>query len=318
MRSLEEGIGAVGRSSRRASILILVTAIAAVLLSLFLARVVVRELARLYDWEGRAARRAQAALAARDDLLAIIAHDLRSPLSAILMKVQLIRNKADTGPSGTDVRRHVESIDATARRMEHLTNSLLDAATIEAGCLSMSAAKCEVQALLTTTFEMLEPLAAQKSIHLGVHNAAGAASVWVDRERVLQVLSNMVANAVKFTPEGGAITVRAETTPNEVRFAVSDTGVGIAEDQRSHAFERYWKGESGGRRGAGLGLYIARGIVEAGHGKIWFESRANEGTTFFFTLPSSDGATAQLTDLPTDGAAQPAAPEYGSHGSPPE
>jgi signal transduction histidine kinase len=316
-RSLDDGLGAVGRSSRRASILILVTAIGAVLLSLLLARFVVRELARLYEREERAASRAEVALEARDDLLAIIAHDLKSPLSAILMKVELIRKKADPGPSGTDVRRHAESIDVTARRMEYLINSLLEAATIEAGRLSMSWARCEVHALLTTTLEMFEPMAVQKSIRLDVRLPSGAPNVWADRERVLQVLSNLVTNAIKFTPEGGAITLRAETAPGEVRFAVTDTGVDIAEDQRLRVFERYWKGDTTGRRGTGLGLYIARGIVEAARGRIWFESRVNEGTTFFFTLPSSDEAIARSTDFPTDRTAPADAPQSGSHGSPP-
>jgi signal transduction histidine kinase len=317
MRSLEEGLEAVGRSSRRASILILVTAVAAVLVSLLLARVVVRELARLYEREGQAARRAQVALAARDDLLAIIAHDLRSPLSAILMNLELIRKRAAPGPPGADVRRHAESIDVTARRMEYLINSLLEAATIEAGRLSMSWTTCEVQALLTTTFEMFEPIAAQKSIRLDVRFPSGSPTVWADRERVLQVLSNMVTNAVKFTPEGGAITLRAETAPREVRFAVTDTGGGIAEDQRSRVFERYWKGDTIGRRGTGLGLYIARGIVEAARGRIWCESRENEGTTFFFTLPSSDETTARSIDPAPDRAAPPDAPQSGPHGSRP-
>jgi signal transduction histidine kinase len=134
---------------------------------------------------------------------------------------------------------------------------------------------------------------------------------------VLQVLSNMVTNAVKFTPEGGVITLRAETAPGEVRFAVADTGVGIAEDQRSRVFDRYWKGDTTGRRGSGLGLYIARGIVQGARGRIWFESRMNEGTTFFFTLPSSDEATACSTDPPTDRPGPSDAPQHESHGSPP-
>ena len=98
---------------------------------------------------------------------------------------------------------------------------------------------------------------------------------------------------------------------------MTDTGGGIAEDQRSRVFERYWKSDASGRRGTGLGLYIARGIVEAARGRIWFESRVNEGTTFFFTLPCSDDATACSTDFPTDRTAPSDAPQSESHGSPP-
>jgi signal transduction histidine kinase len=290
LRSLEDELSAVGRSSNRGEFLVLGTALAALLLSLLLARIVVRELARLYEREAQAARRAQDALAARDDLLAIIAHDLRSPLSAILLRVALIRKRVDSGLSGTDVYKQVDSLEGTARRMEYLIKSLLDASTIEAGRLSMAPAACEVPDILGTTFEMLEPLAALKSIHLNLKAPLPPLTVWADRERVLQVLSNLVTNAIKFTPEGGAITLWADAVPGQVQFAVRDAGVGIAEDQRSHVFERYWKGEKGGRLGAGLGLFIARGIVEASRGRIWFESRVDEGTTFFFTLPSSHDA----------------------------
>jgi signal transduction histidine kinase len=172
--------------------------------------------------------------------------------------------------------------------MEYLTNSLLDAATIEAGGLSMSRARCEVQDLLTATLEMFQPLAADKAIQLVVVTPDKALAVWTERERMLQVLSNLVSNALKFTAEGGTVTLRAEQVLAEVRFSVSDTGVGIAEDQRSRVFERYWKADTGGaRRGAGLGLYIARGIVEAGRGRIWFETRLDRGSTFFFTSPSA-------------------------------
>ena len=288
MRGLDEGLNAAARSARRSGIFILSTAAIALLLSFLLARIVVRELARLYEREETAARRAEDALAARDDLLAIIAHDLRSPLSAILMKAALIRKKTGQTPSSPDLSRHAESIEGTARRMEHLIKSLLDAATIEAGHLSIAPASCDAQELLAVTDETFEPLAAERSIHVEVRNPSVPCAVWADRERTLQVLSNLVANAIKFTPEGGAITLGAEPAAGEVRFAVGDTGLGIPEDQQSHVFERYWKAEKGGRRGARLGLYIARGIVDASGGRIWLESRVNDGTTFFFTLPWPD------------------------------
>jgi signal transduction histidine kinase len=288
MRSLDDGLRAVGRSATRAQLFILGTAVIALLFSILLARTVIRELARLYEGEEAAARRAKEALAARDELLAIIAHDLRSPLSAILMKAALLRKKAEPIASSPELRKRVESIEATARRMESLIKSLLDAATIEAGHLSMTPERCDAGDLLHATHDMLEPLATEKAIHVEVREPTVPSAVWADRERVLQVLSNLVTNAIKFVPEGGAIVVEAAPAQAEIQFSVSDTGPGIPAEQRAHVFERFWKADKGGSRGAGLGLYIARGIVAASGGRMWFESRINEGTTFFFRMPSAD------------------------------
>jgi signal transduction histidine kinase len=299
MISLEQGLTDVGRSAKRSAILIVVTAAIALLVGLLLAHIVIRELARLYEREGTAARRAQDALAARDELLAIIAHDLRSPLSAILMKAALIRRKADSGWPTPELRKQAEAIEATSRRMEQLIKSLLDAATIEAGHLTVQAEKCEARALLQATCDMLEPLAAEKSIHIDLRDPSGPYTVWADRERVLQVLSNLVTNAIKFTPVGGAISLAAEPSEGQIRFAVSDTGPGIPEEQRGRVFERFWKAEKSGRRGAGLGLYIARAIVEASGGRIWFETRVDQGTTFFFAIPSLDRPASEAISPPS-------------------
>jgi signal transduction histidine kinase len=299
MRGLDEGLNAVARSARRTRSFILGTTAVALLLSLLLARTVIRELARLYEHEGIAARRAREALAARDELLAIIAHDLRSPLTAVLMKAGLIRKKVPPGESGADLRRRAESIEVTARQMEHLIKSLLDAATIEAGRLTVAPARCDATDLLRATHDMFEPLAAAKSIDVDIREPSGPCVVWADRERTLQVLSNLFANAIKFTPEGGVITLCAEPAAGDVRFAVGDTGPGIPEELQARVFDRYWQAEKGGRRGAGLGLYIARGIVEASGGRMWLESCVNEGTTFFFTLPAADRVTPDPT-LPAD------------------
>jgi signal transduction histidine kinase len=288
VRSQEAGLDAIERSAEATSWIILATAVVALLLGVVLARVVVRELARLYEREGEAARRAQAALLARDELLAVLAHDLRSPLSAILMRAVLIRRQQLTSEPAVGLQQQVATMETTARRMDGLIRSLLDAATIEAGSLPLSPARCDAGELARETLEMMGAVAGAKSIRLELGVPREPVAVWADRERAIQVLTNLVTNAIKFTDEGGSVAVHVEPAGPVVRFSVADTGPGIRPEDLPHLFERYWKSEKGGRRGAGLGLYIAKAIVEGSGGSIWVESRLGEGSTFLFTLPAPD------------------------------
>ena len=226
----------------------------------------------------------QAAVVARDDLLAILAHDLRSPLSAILMKATLLRKTAPTDGLVAKVESHATSIERTALRIESLISSLLDASTMEAGHFAVVCVPCHVTDPLRSVLEVFGPLASQKAITLTLDEPPEDLTADADRERALQVLSNLVTNAVKFTPAGGTVAVRAVAQGDEVRFSVNDSGPGIPPEHLPHLFNRYWKGEHGGRRGAGLGLFIAKGIVEAHGGRLWVESTLGAGSTFFFTL----------------------------------
>jgi signal transduction histidine kinase len=133
---------------------------------------------------------------------------------------------------------------------------------------------------------MLRPLASGSSIVMEASVAADLPAVLADAARIQQVLSNLVGNAVKFTPRQGRITVAADRLETEVRFAVIDTGPGIPPEQVPHIFGRFWQARSSDRRGLGLGLAIAKGIVEAHNGRIWVESQVGAGSTFYFTLPS--------------------------------
>jgi signal transduction histidine kinase len=116
------------------------------------------------------------------------------------------------------------------------------------------------------------------------------AAVSADRDRVLQVLSNLLGNALKFTAGGGTVTVSVHLEEGAIRFAIGDTGPGIASENLDRIFDRFWKDESAGRRGTGLGLFIVRGIVEAHGGGVWVESELGRGSTFFFTLPAATEA----------------------------
>jgi signal transduction histidine kinase len=169
--------------------------------------------------------------------------------------------------------------------MNHLIAALLDSATIEAGRLSVDRKLHPLGALVADALEAMDALARQKSLALEPRISACARAVVCDRERVLQVLSNLIANAIKFTPPGGRITVEADAIGDEARLLVGDNGVGIAEDQLAHLFERYWQGDRRQRLGTGLGLYIAKGIVEAHGGRIWVDSAPGRGSRFYFTLP---------------------------------
>jgi len=243
-----------------------------------------RRLSRARRKEAEALDTAQAALVARDELMAIVAHDLRNPLGAITMKAALLRRSA----ASERAREQLESIESVAMRMEYLIKTMLDIATIEAGRFSVSPAPCDVHDLVAGAVEMFERLAVSKQIRLESADVPAELAVRADRERVLQVLSNLLGNALKFTPQGGKVTVAAEAEGDMVRIAISDTGPGIPLDNVPHVFERFWKHETKGKKGTGLGLFIAKGIVEAHGGRIWVDSEPGRGTTFHFTLPVSE------------------------------
>jgi signal transduction histidine kinase len=172
--------------------------------------------------------------------------------------------------------------------MERLIRDLLDATAIEAGTLTIEVEAHDVGSLLSEVAAMQGPLAAQRSLRLTSEVPATRLGVLCDRERVLQVFSNLIGNALKFTPAGGEVSVRAEPCGDEVRFAVSDTGPGIDPEAQRHIFDRYWKSRSS-RAGTGLGLFIVKGLVEAQGGTIEVESAPGTGSVFHFTLPAGEG-----------------------------
>jgi signal transduction histidine kinase len=230
------------------------------------------ENARLY-------REAEEAWQAREDLLAIVSHDLRSPLASILMSV----GKLDAVAGDERVPRYARTILRSAERMERLICDLLDFAQIQSGALTVKRQVIESASLIGDTVEILKPLAEKKKQRLETR-MQGELSVWCDRDRILQVLSNLVGNAINFTPEGGSISIRVTRSGANAEFAVSDTGPGIPETELAHIWERFWRGRERVRRSVGLGLTIAKGLVEAHGGRIWAESRVGVGTTLYFTL----------------------------------
>ena len=173
-------------------------------------------------------------------------------------------------------------------RMMRLMQDLLDVARVEAGqTLALDRSPQDASTLLRDACETLTSEAERKQIAFDCHLPADIGRIDADRDRVLQALANLIGNAVKFTPEGGRIRLTAEPLDQSVRFSVSDSGPGIKAEHIGHIFEPYWQAARTATLGTGLGLPIAKGIVEAHGGRIWVESEPGLGTTFHFTLPAS-------------------------------
>jgi signal transduction histidine kinase len=222
---------------------------------------------------------AQRAIRARDEVLAVVSHDLKNPLESVLLSSSMLLRS----PESPRVRRCAEAAQRSALRMDRLIRELLDLSRMDAGRFAVELRPEPLEEVVEEALALAAPLASSKEIALAATGGPLGAEVPCDRERVLQVLSNLVGNALAFTPRHGTVSVRLALREREVEVAVADDGPGIAPEDLPHVFERYWKSRS--RRGTGLGLAIARGIVEAHGGRISVESRVGEGSTFTFALP---------------------------------
>jgi PAS domain S-box-containing protein len=241
--------------------------------------------ARLYE-------EAQAAVRSRDNVMAIVSHDLRNPLNAIALNLSLLTRPFTEEREGVDRRKgrsQLESIRRSVQRVSRMVEDLLAASTIQAGHFSVRATPECTDVLLADLVQTLEPMAAEQGTTLVAEFAEGLPPVSCDRDRVLQVFGNLCGNAMHVTPRGGVIRVNAMRDGHFVCFRVSDTGPGIPAAQLPAVFDRYWQAAPGTSSGAGLGLFIVKGIVEAHGGKVWAESPAGEGASFFFTLPVAPG-----------------------------
>jgi PAS domain S-box-containing protein len=246
--------------------------------------------ARMYDELVQAVR-------TRDEVLAVVSHDLRNGLGTILTAARLLLESSADGPRRT---RRLETIARTCAGLNRLMQDLLDVARLEAGQgLTLERQPHDASALLREGCELLTHQAEDKSIEFECEVGAELGAVSVDRDRFLQVLSNIIGNAVKFTPEGGRISVKAERIADSIQVSISDTGPGIKPEDLERIFESYWQAARTARLGTGLGLPIAKGIVEAHEGRIWANSRPGFGSTFHFTLPlarrGKEGANATDT-----------------------
>lgn len=237
------------------------------------------EHAGLYESARRATR-------TRDKVLGIVAHDLRSPLSGIMLSASALRRSSGSKSAGPGHEQPVDLILGSARRMNRLIEDLLDVTRIESGRLGLSRTSVDIVPLLTEAIDLATPLASAKSIHLEARLPPDLPAVDADRHRILQVFANLLGNAIKFAPDASTVLVAAEPEGATVRFSVMDSGPGIAEQDLPRVFDRFWSGSSqNDRSSAGLGLSIARGIVERHGGHIDVLSTLGTGSTFRFTLP---------------------------------
>jgi PAS domain S-box-containing protein len=228
---------------------------------------------------------AQRAVRARDDILAIVSHDLRNPLGTIVMSAAQLLDSPVREERRERSRKSVETIRRAAQVMNRLIGDLVDIAGLEAGRLAIDRREVSSAAVLAEALEMMRPLADSAGVVLTVEASPDDTMVRWDQQRIVQVLSNIMGNAIKFTGTGGSVKLLAEWRNGEICFAVSDTGPGISADELPHIFDRYWQARKTAHLGTGLGLFIAKAIAEAHGGRIRVESREGTGSTFFLTLP---------------------------------
>lgn len=221
----------------------------------------------------------------RDEVLGIVSHDLRNPVHTIQLSAEYLLEVLPADPAAAPTRKQLSIIRRAARQMDRMISDLLDAATIAAGHLSMEPRPHAAGALLRTACEGLRPIVEEKGLRFVCDGEPVEEALLADADRVLQVLGNLAGNAVKFTPEGGCVTLALRRGEGHAMFSVADTGPGIPPAQLPHLFEQFWQADRAGRSGTGLGLTIAQGIVAAHGGRIWVESAPGLGTTFSFTLP---------------------------------
>jgi signal transduction histidine kinase len=226
----------------------------------------------------------------KSDFVSNVSHELRTPLTAIKGSVDLVLREA-LGPLNERQTHHLRRLRSNTQHLTGLINDLLDLSKIEAGRIELNSTRVSLGGLVHEVGETLRPVAAEKGITLEAATAEPATLVWADRDKITQVLTNLIGNAIKFNPPHGTVTVCSASDDAEwVRVSVADNGPGVAADERERIFEKFYQGAQNGGpkpKGTGLGLAISKTLVELHGGKIWVESELNRGSTFCFTLPAA-------------------------------
>lgn len=231
---------------------------------------------------------AQRATRARDDVLAIVSHDLRNPINTIQMSTAFLLDVLqEPGAENIPVIPQLQVIQRATRRANALIQDLLDVSRIDAGTLAVATTAIDASQLIRDAMLELEPLVAAKKLAFESEWTGPDLLVAADRSRIGQVFSNLVGNAIKFTAGGGRIRIEGSRRGDVADFTVIDTGAGIPMEHVPHLFDRFWQASKTSRSGAGLGLFIVKGIIDAHGGIIAVDSAPGEGTRFHFTLPSA-------------------------------
>ena len=238
--------------------------------------------ARSYDAEREKRRNAEVLARAREDVLGVVAHDLRNPLNLIQMTAELMLDEDLPHPRRSEM---LGIAVRAAKEMNRLIEDLLDTVRLQSGRLSLAVEDVSVDKIIRQAEETFGPLAARRRVRFEAAGQDGA-TVRADPTRVSQIVGNLLGNAIKFTPEQGSVKLVATPKDAEILFQVTDDGPGIPADNVSHIFDNFWQARKNDRRGVGLGLAIAKTLVEAQGGKIWVESQLDHGSTFSFSLPA--------------------------------
>jgi signal transduction histidine kinase len=235
-----------------------------------------------------AQRAKEEAIVAREEMLAIVSHDLRNPLTAIQLNAQAIESKVSSGnlAMAQTATINAKSIFRSSMRMKNLIADILDKVRLDAGTFLINKKVMNLKIFLKDVVDVFKPLAEEKVIDFDAFcEGCEDKSMELDFERLFQILSNLIGNALKFTAPYGKITLKFEPSKEGLQISVTDTGQGIAEEQLNKIFDKYWHNERAGRLGVGLGLTIVKEIIEAHGGRIWVNSKKGEGSTFTFILP---------------------------------
>ena len=243
-------------------------------------------------------RQAQLAIHMREQILTIVSHDLKNPLATILLTADVLSRRGVPQERRRGLPLAVGRLRRAADRMLRLIDDLLDFASIETGRLAIHREPQYPGPLIEETLASFESTAQEHQVHLKGEIQADLPQLLCDRDRILQVFSNLIGNAIKVSPKGGHITLLVEADGAETRFTVSDEGPGIGPDDLQHLFERYWRSDHVVYKGTGLGLAIARGIVAAHGGRIWAESELGRGATFRFSVPNVENAPSSAVPSP--------------------
>ena len=247
----------------------------------------VAETFTLLDQEREGHELARNMVVTRDQFLAIVSHDMRTPLSVVIANAALIAERLP-GPAAPDLVRALERVQRAADQMQRMVSDLLDATRFEHGQFRLLARTSDIVGVLKESAAQFDELARSRDVMLCVDVPAAAVQASFDRDRITQVLSNLLRNALHFTGPGGEITLRAVRQIHAIRIDVADTGTGISAPDLDRIFNRFQQTGASHPGGLGLGLFISRAIIEAHGGRIWVDSEPGEGSTFSFTLPTTD------------------------------
>lgn len=244
----------------------------------------VRSLLRIRNAE----KKAQEASQSREDMLAIVSHDLRNPLSFIMLQMKLLeRQLKNERYSNEKIYQKLHAVTNSCQRMNRLIQDLLDVSSIEEGKFNIIKSHFYASELLNDSKTMFEDQAKNAGIKFVTNFSGPDLKVLGDRERLLQIMANLISNSIKFTPHNGTIEVNCTSSDNKLKFEITDTGAGIAKVDLEHVFDRFWQGHLEKKGGFGLGLSIVKGIIEAHHGEVELTSEVGVGTKVSFYIPAN-------------------------------